>query len=162
MHRITLILGASALTCLMFGCGELTPGEVAGLAGEAIEDRAPAVERYQPCEDGVATIDRVIVSPDGDPARALDIELRGRTCGAEVNTFDFFLYDDFGQEPLYLRAQSADVFELIVDDAGGFVIRGQATSSCGAFTGPLLEVWLMDDDWGGERVSVSSWAEIRR
>lgn len=151
---------AALLVILGAGCADLSDADLAGLADEVVHHRA-AVPQFRPCQPGVALIDRAVITPVGDPTTSLDVELHGRTCGAEFWGFDFVLYDEAGA-PLYLRAQAATVDELTIDDDGVFVLRGAATSSCGLFSGPLLEVWMAAQQWEDARASDSTWIELTR
>lgn len=102
--------------------------------------------------DGVPVIRDVTARHAADGTIAVTV--RGNSCGAFINDFDYEAYTAEGERVL-TRSPWGRVDALDVDDAGGFVFRGAATSSCGTLDTAQTLV-LTVGRWEGQSAPVSA------
>lgn len=121
----------TALACLfaLAGCGEL---DTTALGGDPLGPGRdmPAVELPTCEQTGVPVITGVEVDWDDVHHDWIAVELRGLTCGADVEGFRFVIFD--GDERNITGRAWPEVDSVEVGEDDTFVVRGDA-AGCGSF-----------------------------
>ena len=86
-------------------------------------------EGFGTCDDGIPRLRRVRATWADDTHTAIDVEIRGQACGADIYAYEATVFDPDGAD---VTGRSwPELHTLDIDEAGEFTAYGVLRSSCG-------------------------------